>query len=276
MSLTMIPQQQQQQQPQHPHTPSPIEDLRLPYRLRSSHLDLLGPDSKVQQILDNLTNDELELAARACYEYVKHPSLQDRDAYASRICHRYLESKKGNVELATEKVKKTLQFRKNYDLEGLMRAFEDDDGDDEKNYYASNLQKQLSDKKFYVQGYDNEGRSTLFFIPRRTREFDKEWHLKEALYSIERAIACSQCSDYTINAVVDFSGFSLTQHSPPMDIGKEFLTTLRSHYAGQIHKIFLLDCPTSFFILWKIFSQFVGTDTRDKIELCLENPIRQH
>lgn len=256
-----------------------IDEHPIFMRLRSSEKLLLKfpprqehphqrQDPMVRQVLDQLSHDELETAARACYEYLKRPSRRHRDVYASRICLRYLESKKGDVALATEKVKNTLQFRKDYDIEGLMKAFDKHGDYHNNNKYdnAPHLQKQLSDNKFYVQGYDKYGRSTLFFIPRNTRGFDKEWHLKEALYSMERAIACSQCRDHTINAVVDFSGFSLTQHSPPLDVGKEFLTTLRSHYAGQIHKIFLLDCPTSFFLLWKLVSQFVGTDTRDKIE----------
>lgn len=245
----------------------PGEDqARMMKRRRSSQLELLGyykheKDSKVLQVLSSLDHDEIETAARACYDYVQHPSLQTRDAYAALICQRYLESKNGDVELATEKVRKTLQFRKDLDIEGLMKAF-----DDPQSEYAAPLQQQLSEQKFFVEGYDKDGRSTLFFIPRNTREFDKEWHLKEALYSMERAIACSKADDFTINAVVDFSGFSLTKHSPPIDIGKDFLTTLRSHYAGQINKIFLLDCPTSFSILWTIFSPFVGTNTKSKIE----------
>lgn len=274
-----------------------VDDPRIPKRQRSSQeeLDFLNltrkvpeqdegsasdhrHDSSVRTILANLSVEELETAARACYEYVQHPSLQTRDEYASRLVHRYLQSKKGNVELAIIKIRQTLQFRMDYDLEGLMKAFplednaNDDHDDNNSNTsktdpdYATQLHKHLAEKKFHVQGFDKQGRSTLFFIPRRTRGFDKEWHIKEALYSMERAIACSRCSDATINAVVDFAGFSITQHAPPLDIGKEFLTILRSHYAGQIHKIFLLDCPTSFFILWKLLSQFVGTDTRDKIE----------
>lgn len=239
---------------------------RMSKRRRSSTLELGGhyqaeQDSEVLQILEQLSNEELETAARASYEYVQHPSLPQRDMFAARICRRYLDSKQGDVELATQKVKKTLHFREDYDVEGLMKAFDDSHSD-----YATNLQKNLSEQKFFVQGYDKEGRSTLFFIPRNTRGFDKEWHLKEALYSIERAIACSKSQDHTINAVVDFSGFSLLKHSPPIDIGKEFLTTLRSHYAGQINKIFLLDCPTSFSMLWKVFSPFVGTNTRSKIQ----------
>jgi len=259
----------QQRKQQRTETPSPEVDDKpdITKRRRSSQLDLLSgssmhaDDPNVQEMLARLSTDEVETAARATYEYVKHPSLQTRDAYAARVCRRYLESKHGDVDLATEKVKSTLQFRRDYDLEGIMKAFEDPNSD-----YAAPLQKNLSDRKFYVQGFDREGRSTLFFIPRCTRSFDKEWHLKEALYSIERAIACSKAGDSTINAVVDFSGFSLTKHCPPIDIGKEFLTTLRSHYAGQINKIFLLDCPTSFSMLWTIFSPFVGTNTRDKIK----------
>lgn len=225
-------------------------------------------DDSIRLVLASLSTEELETAARACYEYVQHPSLPTRESYASRLVQRYLQSKKGNIELATIKIRQTLQFRKEYDIEGLMKAFQQDDHDDNKPHhdYARHLHEHLSEKKFYVQGFDKQGRSTLFFVPRHTQGFDKEWHIKEALYSIERAIACSRCSDSTINAVVDFAGFSITQHAPPLEIGKEFLTILRSHYAGQIHKIFLLDCPTSFFILWKLLSQFVGTDTRDKIE----------
>ena len=223
--------------------------------------EILRKQPDVRDLQDNLTDEELEMAARTVYDYIQHSSPSTRDLYASYVCQRYLMSKKGNVKVATQKVKKTLQFRREQDIEALMTAFEHPQSET-----AHQLYTQLKAKKFYVQGYDNEGRATLYFVPRHTTHFDKEWHLKEALYSIERAVACSKATDSTINAVVDFSGFSLLAHSPPMDIGKEFLTTLRSHYAGQIHKIFLLDCPTSFYMLWRIFSPFIGTDTRSKIE----------
>jgi CRAL/TRIO domain len=232
--------------------------------------DILRKQPDVQDILDELTDEELDMAARTMYEYVQHPTPHTKELYASYICQRYLLSKKGNVSLATQKVKKTLQFRKEQDIEALMRAFDHPTSDET----AQHLHTQLREKKFHVQGYDNDGRATLYFVPRHTTHFDKEWHLKEALYSIERAVACSTAKDATINAVVDFAGFSVMKHSPPMDIGREFLTTLRSHYAGQIHKIFLLDCPTSFHMVWSIFSPFIGTDTRSKIEF-LSGPNKQ-
>mmetsp|Transcript_53398 Transcript_53398/g.129927 ORF Transcript_53398/g.129927 Transcript_53398/m.129927 type:complete len:397 (+) Transcript_53398:160-1350(+) len=128
------------------------------------------------------------------------------------------------------------------------------------------LKSHLKHQKYVVQGYDKDGRSTLYFVPRNVQSHDMEWTMKEAIYSIERAVACSKSKDKTINAVVDFSGFNLSKHSPPVDVGKEFLMTLRSHYAGQIHSIYLVNTPFSFNIIWKIFSPFVGTQTRDKIK----------
>lgn len=228
-----------------------------------SEYSLKDPQNKINYVLSQLSPDELDTAARASYEYMKNPIPSKRYKYARRIVKRYLESKKGNVALALEKVKKTLQFRKETRIDDLIIAFDDEENGSPE--VAAQLQKQLSSKKFYVQGHDKEGRSTLYFVPRLVNGHGREWTLKEAIYSIERAIACSRAKDHTINAVVDFSGFCMAKHSPPLEIGKQFLTTLRSHYAGQIHRIYITDTPFSFSLLWKIFSPFVGTKTRDKI-----------
>jgi len=236
----------------HPHHQQHQHHLSLP----------TGVEPNVQKVLDNLTEEELEWAARTVYEYVQHPRSEWREYYASLLCQRYLKSKKGDIPIATRKVKETIAFRKKERIEELMTVMERQPDSET----AQSLQYELKDRTFYVQGYDKDGRSTLYFIPRRMTHFDKVWHLKSAIYSIERAMACSQAYDRTINVIVDFSGFSLYKHSPPLDVGKEFLLTLRNHYAGQTHKILLLDCPPSFHILWNIFSSFVGTETRSKLE----------
>lgn len=243
--------------------------------------DLCDANSKINYIISQLSPQELETAARSSYEYLKNPVPSQRNQFAKRIVQRYLESKKGDVELALEKIKKTLKFRQEAKIEDIITAFDNDDNNnnsnniddcdnDEKSTKKSNtaekLQKHLSSKKFYVQGFDNEGRSTLYFIPRNVVDHD----IDSAIYSIERAIACSQSVDGTINCVVNFSNFSLS-NSPPLEIGKQFLTTLRTIYAGQIHRIYLVNTPFSFSILWNIFSPFVGTDTRDKILIISNN-----
>jgi hypothetical protein len=237
----------------------------------TSSYELCGMNSKINFIISRLSAQELETAARSSsYEYLKNPVPSQRNQFARRIVQRYLKSKNGDVDVALEKIKNTLKFRQEIQIDDLITAFDDnkeengEDGD-ENNTTVEILKKHLSSKKYIVQGYDKYGRSTLYFIPRFVSEHDLEWTLKEAIYSIERAIACSRSEDGTINAVVDFSGFSLSQHSPPLEIGKQFLTTLRSYYAGQINRIYLINTPFSFSFLWNIFSPFIGTNTRDKI-----------
>ena len=239
----------------------------------TSSYDLCDMNSKINFIISRLSAQELETAARSSsYAYLKNPVPSQRNQFARRIVQKYLESKNGDVDIALEKVKNTLKFRQGIQIDDLITAFDDnkvenDEDGDENNTIAEKLKKHLSSKKYFVQGYDKYGRSTLYFIPRLVSEYDLEWTLKEAIYSIERAIACSRSEDgtSTINAVVDFSGFSLSQHSPPLEIGKQFLTTLRSHYAGHINRIYFINTPFSFSFLWNIFSPFIGTNTRDKI-----------
>jgi len=239
------------------------EDATLPLHFDGIDVSASVTDEEnesIQFILAQLSHDEIETAALACHEYMKHPNETQREDYAERIILRYVRSKR-NVATALKKLKATLLFRKDMDIVGLVKSFKEDPSGE----YSVRLQKQMASKKMYVQGYDKSGRSTLFFIPRLTQCHDSYWTLKEAVYSIERAIACSKAADGLINAVVDFSGFSITKHAPPLDIGKQFLTTLRNHYAGQIHRILLLDVPRTFSLFWTIFQPFIGSKTKAKI-----------
>lgn len=220
---------------------------------------------KIAFILSKLFPNELDILARSSYQYMKSPVPSQRNIFAARVVHRILESKKGNVASTLTKVKKLIEFRREAKVDELITAF---DNDSKKKFGNTTelLQKQLASKKFYVHGFDKEGRSTLYFIPRNVFDHD----LDSAIYSIERAIACSRSLDKTINCVVDFSKFPLS-NAPSLEIGKQFLTTLRLIYAGQINRIFLVNVPFSFSILWNVFSPFVGTDTRDKIAIIRDN-----
>jgi CRAL/TRIO domain len=255
--------------------------------------------STSQKLLDMmllLSPEEMEMAARSSYSYLVTarnnnnnnkdgsttaavpPATEDTKIHAKQMAQRYLESKKGNVEGALEKLKATLKFRQETEIENLICCFDDNtqpppakqNNQPNQNSpcdesLSSRLQARLESKHLYVQGYDKDGRSTFVFCTPKVPPHDVEWTLKEALYTMERAIACSKALDGTINAVVDFKGFRPLTHAPPLEIGKQFLLALRNHYAGQMHKIFLVDAPTSFRWVWNMFQGFVGTKTRDKI-----------
>lgn len=211
-------------------------------------------------MLSNLSQDELEIAARTNYNYVKDPKKETRQKYAAEMAQRYLDSK-SDKDKALAKMKQTIQFRKDMDIDSLRDAANDPCSD-----YHVPLRKFLSNRKVYVQGYDLEGRSTYVFVPRLVDDHDPEWTRKGHVWSLERAIACSKAKDKTVNAVVDFAGFSASQHAPPIHIGKDNMTTLRDHYVGHVNNIFLVNVPTAFLCLWAIFKPFAGKKTREKIQ----------
>lgn len=211
-------------------------------------------------LLKDLSENEIETAARTSYAYAMKKSQQGRFFHAAEMARRYLESAQSDKTIALERMKSTLEFRRQKKLDVLREAL-----NDPVNYYHKELKHSLSSGHVYVQGHDREGRSTFIFIPRRVQNHDPELTMASHLWTMEKAIACSRARDGTINAVVDFKDFSAFTHAPPTAVGKELMTTLRNHYVGYINAIFLLDAPTTFLCLWAIFKPFAGRKTREKI-----------
>lgn len=224
----------------------------------------------VQYILEHLTQEELEIGARTSVSY-RESTPEDiydgRDETCQRLdsaaamAERYVCAK-SDRDRALQFMKATLAFRKAQGIDKLVRNGAVDPNSDS----YKPLRRFLSTKQSYVQGYDKAGRSTYVFVPRLVKEHDPVWTLKGHIWSLERAIACTKSSDKTVNFVVDFSGFNALVHAPPVAIGKEIMQTLRNHYVGHVHRIFLVDAPTTFLWLWAVFKHFAGSKTREKIQ----------
>ena len=217
-------------------------------------------DSDADHLLRCLNPEELEVAARTNYAYSQENTPKRCLYYAKAMALRYLESAKNDKVKALERMKQTIDFRREEDIDGLRRTLEDPVGQ-----YRDQLKSELRSGHVYVQGYDRDGRSTYVFVPRRVRSHDPTWTIKGHIWTLERAIACSRARDKTVNAVVDFNGFSPVAHAPPTAIGKDLMTTLRQHYVGHVNQIFLVDAPSAFMFLWAVFKPFAGRTTRDKI-----------
>jgi CRAL/TRIO domain len=268
----------------HHHHQHPDEDVSD--KTQSSSLE----QEQLNEMLKQLSPEQVEIAARASYSYLKGTSTEKQDYHAKQYCLRYLRSKK-NVDKAVSKLKETLAFRQEIKVDEIRTAFDDNDtsqqpeaSTDSSLSFKETLRTNLASQHLYVQGYDRHGRSTYIFVPRNVRHHDAEWTIIEHVYTLERALACSKlltCSTTTttatdggdvssssnmepVNAIVDFTGFA-AYHAPPMHIGKQFMTILRNRYVGCIHQIFLVNAPTAFLFLWSVLKHFVGKNTRDKI-----------
>lgn len=237
-----------------------------------------------KQMVDDLSDEDREHAARSSYKYLwksvtskgaeTKELKEEQEFYAIEMAMRHLSSKKGNLEVATQKFKSAIQFRKDADLDGLRLCFQADqlDLDDETRQryaeYREKLEDRMTSGRVYVCGYDKCGRAIYTIFAARTKDFDHEWFLKESLYNFERALACTEREsgslEHSITVIGNYTGFQ-SKHAAPMSISHEFMNCLRQNYPGRVKHVYLLNTPTSFLVFWSILKPFIGTDTRKKI-----------
>jgi hypothetical protein len=237
-----------------------------------------------KRMVASLTHDEKEHAARASYKYLwksvtsKEETKElneEREYYAEAMAMRHLTSKKGNFEVALQKLRNAIKFRKEIDMDGLRLCFSADqlDLDEEarQNYatYRERLEDRMQTGRVYVCGYDKHGRAIYTIYAARTKDFDRVWFLKESLYNFERALACTEREtgelEQCITIIGNYTGFQ-SKHAAPMSISHDFMNCLRQNYPGRVKRVYLQNTPSTFSFFWKILKPFIGTDTRKKIQ----------
>eukprot|EP00934_Nitzschia_sp_Nitz4_P006572 Nitzschia sp. Nitz4//scaffold10_size219509//216594//217580//NITZ4_001469-RA/size219509-processed-gene-0.107-mRNA-1//1//CDS//3329533043//6562//frame0 len=238
-----------------------------------------------QRMVDNLTDDEREHAARSSYKYLwksvtskgnNSKELEaDREFHASAMAMRHLSSKKGNYDVAMEKFKACIAFRKEKDLDGIRLCFQADqldlDHETRTRYaeYRRQLEVRMLSGRVYVCGYDKQGRAIYTIYAARAKDYDTEWFLKESLYNFERALACTEREsggmEQNLTVIGNYTGFQ-SKNAAPMSISHQFLDCLRQNYPGRVKRVFLLNTPSSFMFFWSLLKPFIGTDTRKKIQ----------
>ena len=237
-----------------------------------------------KQMVDLLTEEEKEEAARSSYKYLwksvtarerTKELLDERDEYAAKMAMRHLVSKKGNAHVAQHKLVNTIAFRKEHDLDGLRLCFNaeqipDLDEETKAKYalYREKLSGRMTTGRVYVCGYDKQGRAVYTIFAARNKDFEGEWFFKESLYNFERALACTEREsgglEECVTVIGNYTGFS-SKNAAPMSVSHEFMNGLRQNYPGRVKHVFLLNTPTSFRLFWGMLKPFIGTETRKKI-----------
>ena len=247
------------------------DSIRVSVQRRLSSKSALSEEQcRVDEVVQALTPKEQDTAARTNYVYLLNPNDESLKKQSIReAVQRVLRSKNHCVTKTLQALRSTLLFRQTIDVDGLRLAF----ADESCSSVYEPLAQHLSPGLVYVQGYDKQGRSTYIFEPHRVTNSPDEldWTIRMHVYSLERAIACSKCPDKSVNAVVNFQNFSIRKHKPPVELGIEFMQTLRCHYSGYVNQIYLVDAPSTFLCLWTVFAPFLAAKTKKKIHFVSGN-----
>ncbi len=268
--------------------PNIEEDENLPKKSNANGKSLIthastsaNEDDLLQFIISALSQSEIETAARSSYEYYKYAESSSdgnvdddiRIMYAMKMAKRHLIAEKGNKNAALQKMKSTIKFREEMDIDAMRQCFYNLNYDDDSSSSVElrkGLEKELSDGKHIVRGNDQQKHSFFLIFPRNYTSFDKDWYLKGKLYSLERAIAYSERISAgaveKVNVVFDYNGYIPDQHDPPLALIKELLYCLRDHYPERLKHMFFVDAPFRFRAFWALVKPFIDPDTKRKIQ----------
>jgi len=244
------------------------------YMLPDDYEDLVydeESEKKCREMVGALTKEELEHAAMSSYHYSlsEDKTKTEREKYAMTMAFRHLVVCFGDPVSALERMKKTIQFRVTMDVDGIRTCFYSKKENDETkatfNVYREKIEAQLETGKMFVMGYDTRGCSIMPMISRNADSVEPEWYIKAHIYTLERAIACSERStkgaDSKVNIIMDYNGHQL-KHTPPLLQVRRLLHILRDHYPGQLHQITIMDAPFSFKAFYTLVYGFIDPFTK--------------
>ena len=134
---------------------------------------------------------------------------------------RHYRAEKGDVQNAIRKIKSTIQWRQDFEVEDIKRCFDKDDVpfDDRKKLdrLANIIAEENATGKIYCRGYDKEGRAILYLTPGRENSQHEFNNMRHLVYHLERAIACTRrrSGREKVCIVIGYQGFRLS-NAPPV------------------------------------------------------------
>ncbi|KAL3780945.1 hypothetical protein ACHAWO_003985 [Cyclotella atomus] len=257
-----------------------IEDEVIQSPISQSKIDSLS-----SHILNNLTNEEKEQAARASsYKYLvlatdpsQNPSSDLRDEHAKVTIEKYLtvEQKLHKSHPheqwainAQTKFKKTLEFRNEYNVDDIRLCFKGESDSELHAHLRDGLLKRYCNGASVVRGYSKEGHALLQNFPRTETAWDEEFFIKGNIFMLEKALACTERrTDGSQNKVIvmyDYSGYGLANAPPTKLVGK-LLMCLRDHFPEKLQNVFVVDAPFVFRAFWAIIKHFIDPITKELV-----------
>ena len=265
-------------------SPQPqVEALSVDEGVIQTEISQSKIDSLSDHILNNLTDEEKEKAARASsYKYLaesvdpsQSPTHELRDEYAKAMIDRYLavEQKLHKTHTAEEwtmhaesKLKKTLEFRTENNVDDIRLCFNDASNTDSHLYLRDGLMKRYANVASIIRGYSKDGKALFQNFPRTETSWDEEFFIKGNIFMLEKALACTERrTGGKIDKVIvmyDYSGYAL-KNSPPTGLVAKLLFTLRDHFPERLEHVFVVDAPFIFRAFWAVIKHFIDPITKE-------------
>lgn len=264
----------------------------------------VAPDAKndltnsSDRVLASLDDNEKEVAARTSYRYFvasagsgdgdggsPPPTSSERDRCAKLMIDRFLaveEKLHGSTAIeerekaATTRIKKTIAYRVEHNVDEIRQCFEQGRGKDEGIYarHRQGISGRFSLGASYVRGYTKSDCAMFLNYPRcdsaaNPMAWNEEFYMKGNIYMIEKALACTERrtkgEKYKCVVLYDYSGYSYN-NAPPIYLARRLLYALRDHWPGHLESVFVVDSPFIFRAFWEVIKHFIDPVTSKMVQ----------
>jgi hypothetical protein len=240
--------------------------------------------SACETLIGELTEHELEVAARTSYVYwvavTTYPTLITSDIRkrsAMKEARRHFVGEGLDHDKALLSLRETLDFRRKYQLDLLRTCmvpdypnYTNDESALTAARYRAYIQEEARHQTNVVRGHDKMSRCIVLKLERRSAQHDQETFFIAHLYLIERAIATtevlSEGREEKCLGIGDFGTYQ-SAYAPSRQALVALMDVLQRHYPERLQKMILLDPPFWMRSLYSILRVFLRSETREKIAM---------
>ncbi|CAG5181038.1 uncharacterized protein ALTATR162_LOCUS9562 [Alternaria atra] len=163
---------------------------------------------------------------------------------------RYLRATKWNLAQATQRLRSTLVWRREY---GTDR------------FTAEYISEENETGKQVLLGFDNEGRPCLYLLPQNQNTKETPKRVEHLVYMLERTIDMHPPGQESLALLIDFRNTG-AGGTPSLGVAKQVLDILQNHYPERLGRALLTHLPWYVNAFLKLVNPFIDPVTKSKIK----------
>lgn len=204
-------------------------------------------------------NSEDELKAKQTEKYTELTTSEK--AWLTRECFlRYLRATKWVVQDAIDRIELTLAWRRLFGIAGAHEA--------DNSVNGVLVSPEMETGKEVILGFDNDSRPCLYLKPGRQNTKTSQRQVQAMVYMLEKVIDYMPSGQDSLALLIDFKllpAGTVSNKIPPVNIGRQVLHILQTHYPERLGKALLTNIPLLAWTFLKIIHPFIDPLTREKL-----------
>lgn len=253
-------------------TEVPFESLPKTSKI-PSHKELTkDQQEKYNIILKHFQDPNLEINDSEKHAKSKSKLTDNEKAWLTKECFlRYLRATKWNTKDCIARIESSISWRREFGISG-------DANKSNTKITADTVSEENESGKEVILGYENDARPILYLKPGRQNTKTSHRQVEHLVFMLERVIDYMPPGQDSLALLIDFKQYddvpNVGSKIPPINVGREVLHILQTHYPERLGKALLTNIPWLGWTFMKLIHPFIDPLTREK--LVFDEPFPNH